>query len=158
MKTNKPRESFSGVAEQKSLHGQIEEPQVLVGQLTAPKELYGTITPAGPQGEPGLGLPAGGTTGQILQKLSDNDYDTGWRVAGDSITVNHLVADETGNINLDAEHIMISTPSEITVKQNLDSLQDQIGNKSYNTLVDLPIANGVQFKGDIVIIMDGGIV
>jgi hypothetical protein len=29
-------------------------------------------------GAPGVGVPAGGTTGQVLVKLSDDDFDTGW--------------------------------------------------------------------------------
>lgn len=32
----------------------------------------------GPQGEAGLGFPAAGTTGQILQKLTNDDYNTAW--------------------------------------------------------------------------------
>lgn len=31
----------------------------------------------------GHGLPSGGTTGQTLTKLSDSDYDTGWRTPAD---------------------------------------------------------------------------
>lgn len=35
--------------------------------------------PAGPSGTPAVnGIPAGGTTGQVLAKLSNNDYDVGW--------------------------------------------------------------------------------
>lgn len=30
------------------------------------------------QGIPGVGVPAGGSTGQVLVKLSGSDYDTGW--------------------------------------------------------------------------------
>lgn len=33
---------------------------------------------AGPQGPAGPGIPPGGTTGQVLAKLSDDDYDVGW--------------------------------------------------------------------------------
>lgn len=33
------------------------------------------------QGEPGVGVPAGGTTGQVLAKVSDDDYDTHWITA-----------------------------------------------------------------------------
>ena len=29
-------------------------------------------------GAPGQGVPSGGTTGQVLQKLSGVSYDTGW--------------------------------------------------------------------------------
>lgn len=34
--------------------------------------------PAGPQGPAGQGIPTGGTTGQVLVKNSDTDYDTSW--------------------------------------------------------------------------------
>lgn len=34
--------------------------------------------PAGPQGSPGQGVPAGGTTGQVLSKTSNDDYSTAW--------------------------------------------------------------------------------
>ncbi|MCA9368028.1 hypothetical protein KC887_07275 [Candidatus Kaiserbacteria bacterium] len=38
-----------------------------------------TIEKAGPQGPPGPNIiPPGGTTGQVLAKLSDDDYDIGW--------------------------------------------------------------------------------
>ena len=32
----------------------------------------------GPQGSPGVGVPAGGTAGQVLTKVSVTDYDTEW--------------------------------------------------------------------------------
>lgn len=41
----------------------------------------GATGPQGPQGNPGvngIGVPAGGLTGQILQKVSGDDYDTEW--------------------------------------------------------------------------------
>ena len=34
--------------------------------------------PEGPQGPAGPGVPAGGTTGQVLRKTSDNAYETEW--------------------------------------------------------------------------------
>ena len=33
----------------------------------------------GEQGANGIGVPAGGSTGQVLVKLSDADYDTAWQ-------------------------------------------------------------------------------
>ena len=36
----------------------------------------GPIGPAGPAGS--HPIPAGGTTGQVLKKLSNADYDVGW--------------------------------------------------------------------------------
>lgn len=47
-------------------------------------EYKGTLTAIfkvgerGPQGEPGPGVAIGGTTGQVLTKASDSDYDTAW--------------------------------------------------------------------------------
>lgn len=47
-------------------------------------EYKGTLTAIfkvgerGPQGQPGPGVAIGGTTGQVLTKASDSDYDTAW--------------------------------------------------------------------------------
>lgn len=40
----------------------------------------GAVTPGptGPQGIPGVGVPSGGATGQVLQKASNSDYQTEW--------------------------------------------------------------------------------
>ena len=37
-----------------------------------------TPGPTGPQGQPGIGIPTGGTIGQVLQKASGTDYDAEW--------------------------------------------------------------------------------
>jgi hypothetical protein len=38
----------------------------------------GAAGPQGPPGAPGQGIPSGGLTGQVLQKLSDTDFDVVW--------------------------------------------------------------------------------
>lgn len=38
----------------------------------------GPTGPKGDTGDPGLGIPVGGTTGQLLTKNSDADYDVAW--------------------------------------------------------------------------------
>ena len=38
----------------------------------------GATGPQGPQGPTGAGVPIGGTTGQVLAKVSNTDYDTEW--------------------------------------------------------------------------------
>jgi hypothetical protein len=38
--------------------------------------------PQGPEGDPGQGVPVGGTTGQVLTKNSATNYDTSWQPAG----------------------------------------------------------------------------
>jgi hypothetical protein len=40
--------------------------------------MKGDQGPAGPAGADGVGVPAGGTTGQVLKKASNTDYDTEW--------------------------------------------------------------------------------
>jgi len=40
--------------------------------------IQGNTGPQGPQGPTGAGVASGGTTGQILNKASNNDYDTTW--------------------------------------------------------------------------------
>ncbi len=40
----------------------------------------------GADGSPGTGVPAGGTTGQVLTKVSDTDYDTDWEDVSQPLT------------------------------------------------------------------------
>ena len=54
------------------------------GGTPGPPGPEGPQGPQGPQGDPGqpgtdgIGVPAGGTTGQVLAKASETDYDTQW--------------------------------------------------------------------------------
>jgi hypothetical protein len=41
-----------------------------------------TVIEAGPQGPQGQGVPVGGSTGQVLRKVSSTNYDTEWAAAG----------------------------------------------------------------------------
>ncbi|CAB4121886.1 hypothetical protein UFOVP17_22 [uncultured Caudovirales phage] len=51
----------------------------------------------GAQGEPGVGVPAGGTTGQVLAKASGSNYDTTWSNAGSgSVTSVAVTGGTTG--------------------------------------------------------------
>lgn len=52
----------------------FQGPKGLPGQKGDPGDM-------GPQGLPGQGVATGGTTGQILKKNSDTDYDTAWEDA-----------------------------------------------------------------------------
>jgi hypothetical protein len=49
-----------------------------VDVLVAPIGDRGQAGPTGPQGPQGVGIPAGGTAGQILKKSSGGDYETEW--------------------------------------------------------------------------------
>ena len=66
----------------------------------------GPAGPTGPQGQKGdtgdagQGVPTGGTTGQVLVKRSETDYDTEWQDAptgGAAITVDDVMSDDSEN-------------------------------------------------------------
>ncbi len=54
-----------------------EGPQGIQGEQ-GPKGDQGEIGPKGDTGDVGIGVPTGGTTGQILNKKSNDNYDTVW--------------------------------------------------------------------------------
>jgi hypothetical protein len=47
--------------------------------VVGPTGATGPEGPTGPRGDAGIGLLEGGTTGQVLAKASDSDYDTEWK-------------------------------------------------------------------------------
>lgn len=63
--------------------GQIQGPQGPQGETGAtgaqgPQGETGATGAQGPQGPAGVGVPSGGTTGQVLKKKTGTDYDTEW--------------------------------------------------------------------------------
>jgi hypothetical protein len=80
-------------------------------------DLTGTQGPQGEQGPPGadgLGVPAGGTTGQVLKKASNADNDTVWATDAEGIggstgsTDNRLLrSDGTGGATLQSSAITV---------------------------------------------------
>lgn len=84
----------------------------------------GGILLQGPPGPPGVGVPPGGTTGQTLIKLSDSDYDTGWRTPsggsgsgrGTVQSVNRVLPDNAGNVQLAPEDVgAVDEDEELTI-------------------------------------------
>lgn len=53
--------------------------------VVGPQGLRG---PQGPSGTHGTGVASGGTTGQVLVKNSNNDYDTSWQAVAGGLTGN----------------------------------------------------------------------
>ena len=75
----------------------------------------------------GHGLPSGGTTGQALTKLSDSDYDTGWRTpaggsgGGTVQSVNQVLPDNAGNVQLTPENVgAVDEDEELTILEIVD--------------------------------------
>ena len=50
----------------------------------------------GQDGAPGVGVPAGGSTGEVLVKTSNTDYATGWSAAPPSQATGLILTDEDG--------------------------------------------------------------
>ena len=71
----------------------------------------------------GHGLPSGGTAGQTLTKLSDSDYDTGWRTpagggsGGSTVqSVNRVLPDNAGNVQLTPKNVgAVDEDAELTI-------------------------------------------
>lgn len=76
----------------------------------------------------GHGLPSGGTAGQTLTKLSDSDYDAGWRTpagggsgGGTVQSVNRVLPDNAGNVQLTSENIgAVDEDAELTILEIVD--------------------------------------
>lgn len=75
----------------------------------------------------GHGLPSGGTTGQALTKLSDRDYDTGWRTpaggsgGGTVQSVNRVLPDNAGNVQLTPKNVgAVDEDEELTILETVD--------------------------------------
>lgn len=62
---------------------------------------YGNPGPSTP-GAPGIGVPAGGTTGQALVKLNNADYATGWATVGGGSSGVTPIAIAAGHIAINA--------------------------------------------------------
>lgn len=67
----------------------------------------------GPQGPAGIGVPAGGTTGQVLKKKSNSDFDTEWG-AGSSGSQVQADWDETDTTDPAFIKNKPTIPSEVT--------------------------------------------
>ena len=77
----------------------------------------------GAPGQDGVGVPTGGTTGQVLAKASGTDYDTEWvdqsGGGGNVQSVNNVTPDQTGNITLTADDIGTDA-NNISIQDALD--------------------------------------
>ncbi len=60
-----------------------------------PQVLFLDRGATGPQGAPGVGVPAGGSAGQVLEKASGTDYDTAWVTPSGGAGITELTGDAT---------------------------------------------------------------
>lgn len=95
---------------------------ILVGSATLDEQIfYFAKGDKGDPGEPGEGVAAGGTTGQVLQKKSNTDYDTEW--VNPPASGVSSVNGKTGEVTLDAEDVG-ALPADTPIPSALADLSD----------------------------------
>jgi hypothetical protein len=126
----------------------------------------GSAGAAGAAGAAGVGVPVAGTTGQVLAKLSNSNYDTGWTAPGGGVTdhgaLSGLADDDHGqyhnNSRGDARYSLLAhshtlanvTDVTMTVA-NLNALDDAANTALHFHDADRARANhtGTQLSGTI---------
>jgi len=76
-------------------------------------DLWHITATLGTEGAPGVGVPAGGTTGQVLAKASNADYDTAW------VNQSGGVGGDIGSFEFNGSTMTTSDSSEIVIDQNV---------------------------------------
>jgi len=103
----------------------------------------------GPQGIPGVGVPSGGSQGQVLAKNSSGDYDTTWvdLPDGGPTIITHPVTsvnEKTGDVVLTASDVNARPDSWTPAIDEIDGLQTALDNagsvKTWNGIA--PDENG----------------
>jgi hypothetical protein len=88
----------------------------------------GGTGPPGPQGPPGVGVPAGGTTGQVLAKTSATDYDTEWIDQPETATqMPYIWSDSTTVADPGPGHMRVNAADPATATLMAISGQDANG-------------------------------
>ena len=115
--------------------------------LQGPQGIQGEIGPQGPKGDKGdtgVGIPTGGTTGQVIKKKSNTDYDLEWGAAsggvnsvntktGDVVLTTADIADSTDKRYVtDAEKTAITHTKDYNPLEEIDKLIDMA-----NKLIDM---------------------
>lgn len=105
----------------------------------------------GPQGDSGPGVASGGTTGQILAKASDNDYDTQWgNPLGPQYTFGQraeggivfFVYMDSSNV----QHILIAAETDEPGVYNWEAAVSQCDNKTTAGYTDWFLPNKAQLS------------
>lgn len=87
--------------------GVLDAPTITVNVVSG-VSITGSVV-AGAKGDPGEGVPAGGTTDQVLAKASNADFDTHWVTGGGGGGAVDSVNGQTGVVVLDADDISDTT-------------------------------------------------
>lgn len=122
------------------------EPEVeLIGLDGADQEIV-FVGDAGIQGTPGKGVAAGGTTGDVLTKLSEDDYATAW-------TPLNLIGDKTFTQAFTSASAVVVThnlgkrPAVTVLDSANDEVEGEVEHLSTNQLV---VSFSAPFSGMVV--------
>lgn len=85
--------------------------------------------PQGPAGPAGEGVPTGGTTGQILRKASDTDYDTEWAAVASGGTWGSITGTLSSQTDLQAALDGKAASSHTHTIANVTNLQTTLDTK-----------------------------
>lgn len=112
-----------------------------------------TLGTSGPQGAPGAGVPAGGTTGQILAKIDGTNYNTEWIdnttdqvqhevKAGEALTVGNAVyvSGATGT------NVVVSkalATSDALSSTTIGIMAESVAHNQFGTMVQLGTVTGI---------------
>ena len=99
----------------------------IVLNITEEEPIEIHVDQVGPPGPAGVGVPTGGTAGQVLTKDSSTDYDTSWQdvVAGVS-----SVNSKTGAVVLDTDDIADTAANRYTNDTDITRLANTSGNNT----------------------------
>jgi len=106
----------------------------------------------GPAGANGVGVPVGGTTGQVLKKFTNTDYDTYWALDGGGVPYSGATGDvNLGEFQLRAGQVTLDTSPTGTAVVGTTRWNDTIGS-SETTLKggSVVLKNGVDLVARIV--------
>lgn len=83
----------------------------------------GRVGPQGPAGDPGEGVPTGGTAGQVLTKQSNVDYDTEWETTSEGLSRTVSATVSRSGI---ADYMCDGTDDNVQIQQAIDYV-DSLG-------------------------------
>ena len=114
------------------------------------------IAVPGPQGPAGQGVPTGGSTGQVLRKVSGTDYDTEWAAAGSgSGSVTSVAISGSDGIEIDSGSPITSSGTialginAATLRSHLNVADGATANSSDATLLNRANHTGTQAASTI---------
>jgi len=106
-----------------------------------------------PEGADGLGVPAGGTTGQVLSKVSGTDNDTEWADpsgGGDVAGETHAATSKTTPVDADELPIVDSAASNVLKKLTWANLKAFFATAAQGTKADNALQGAFGFRNRLI--------